>query len=100
MAPKSLSEIATILEDLVRLPRLGAVAVQSDGRLLAYGLVGEAANLYSIDQFTGELRELTKPGVYSFATSRYNARRVIVARDVSRGAEKVALYELDLARPG
>ena len=100
MAPKSLSEIATILEDLVRLPRLGVVAVQSDGRLLAYGLVGEAASLYSLDPFTGELRELTKPGVYSFAASRYNARRVIVARDVSRGAERVALYELDLARPG
>ena len=98
--PMSLREIASILEDLVRLPRLGVVAVQSDGRLLAYGLAGEAANLYSLDPFTGEVRELTRPGVYGFAASRYNARRVIVARDVSRGAERVALYELDLAKPG
>ncbi len=97
--PLSPREIASIVEDLVKLPRFAVVAQLKDGRLLLYGMKGRAASLYALDPDSKSIEELVEPGIYTYASKTYGASRIIVGRDISKGAEKIMLYLVDPSKP-
>ena len=92
---------AKLLNEIIGLLNIdlyGLRGVLSGERLLVYALREGATNVYIYDGM--ELVKLNREPVSMVAEAPYDAERVVVARDVTRGKEQHLLYTIDPDKPG
>ncbi len=96
------SRVRSVVDDLfslVEIPLYGVAGVLSRGRLLVSALLEGAYNVYAYT-LGGELVRLNRDPVSGVAEPPYEADRIVVRRDVSRGRELDLLYLIGVDEPG
>ncbi len=98
MEKHTFSKIVDELIGLVSIEMYGVRGVLSGERLLVAGLREGATNIYSYDG--SQLVKLNREPINGYVEAPYDADKVVIFRDVSRGKEQSLIYVIDVDNPG
>ncbi|MCE4616777.1 MAG: S9 family peptidase [Aeropyrum sp.] len=94
---RSYKDLVSIVESLVSLEKYSLLGLISGERLLVAGLREGALNAYAFDG--SELTRLNREPINGVLQAPLGASRVILLRDVEKGREQHALFEVKVDEP-
>ncbi|BAN90440.1 alpha/beta hydrolase family protein [Aeropyrum camini] len=92
------SRMVSDIERLIAVEKYGVQGVVDGDKLLVIGFREGSVNAYVFDG--AEAERLNREPINGVLDPGYGVGRVILVRDVSRGAEKHALFKVDPSKPG
>nr|2QR5_A Chain A, Acylamino-acid-releasing enzyme [unidentified]2QR5_B Chain B, Acylamino-acid-releasing enzyme [unidentified] len=96
--PVEFSRIVRDVERLIAVEKYSLQGVVDGDKLLVVGFSEGSVNAYLYDG--GETVKLNREPINSVLDPHYGVGRVILVRDVSKGAEQHALFKVNTSRPG